>query len=293
MYTTLTKINNRPRPFEKYSAPELWTGRHTSKKMLEFHLNPNIDVSSRRETFIEQSTNWIATHFGLGIETRIADFGCGPGLYTTKLAKTGAKVTGIDFSHSSIRHAQETARQHGMDIQYVESNYLEYESTQKFDLILMIMCDYCALSPWQRKVMLNKFRTMLTPGGSILLDVYSLKAFEKRQEVATYEHNLLDGFWAPVDYFGFLNIFKYEPEKVVLDKYTIFKRSNMFVVYNWLQYFDPESLAAEFMSNGLCVEKYLADVCGNPFDPESNEFAIIARKSEEAVSPIYPLDRRE
>jgi 2-polyprenyl-3-methyl-5-hydroxy-6-metoxy-1,4-benzoquinol methylase len=36
--------------------------------------------------------------------TEIADFGCGPGLYTEKLAERGATVTGIDFSENSIRH---------------------------------------------------------------------------------------------------------------------------------------------------------------------------------------------
>jgi hypothetical protein len=83
------------------------------------------------------------------------------------------------------------------------------------------MCDFCALSPVQRKNMLAKFFNFLEPGGSVLLDVYSLSAFKQRKETALYEANLLDGFWSPNKYYGFLNTFKYERNKMVLDKYTI------------------------------------------------------------------------
>jgi hypothetical protein len=37
---------------------------------------------------------------------------------------------------------------------------------------------------------------MLKPDGSVLLDVYSLTAFAKREENAICEADLFDGFWA-------------------------------------------------------------------------------------------------
>jgi len=52
-------------------------------------------------------------------------------------------VTGVDFSHNSL----------------------------EYDLITMIMCDYTALSPMQRKKLLGIFCRILKPGGSIILDV--------------------------------------------------------------------------------------------------------------------------
>ena len=54
-----------------------------------------------------------------------------------------------------------------------------------------------------------------------MLDVYSLNSFNQKEESATYELNQLNGFWSPVDYYCFVNTFKYEKEKVTLDKYTI------------------------------------------------------------------------
>ena len=278
MFEELERINTRPKPFEFYTASDLWTDEHTSKQMLSFHLNEDIDVASRNAAFIDRSVEWISSNFNIGTGKRIADFGCGPGLYAARLAKKQADVTGIDFSKRSIQYAQEVATREGLSIHYVNQNYLEFETDDRFGLILMIMCDFCALGPTQRKKMLSKFYTILEPGGSVLLDVYSLTAFDQREETAMYEANLLNGFWSPNKYYGFVNTFKYESEKVVLDKYTIIEASRTRIVYNWLQYFSPEALEREFVECGFAVEKLYSDVAGLPFDSESKEFAVVAKK---------------
>jgi len=279
MFKELEKINTRPEPFEFYTASDLWTDEHTSEQMLRFHLNGNIDVSSRNAAFINRSVEWVSSSFSVGAGTKIADFGCGPGLYTTRLAQKQADVTGIDFSKRSIQYAQEVATRDKLSIHYVNQNYLEFETDDRFDLILMIMCDFCALSPAQRKKMLNMFHTILEPGGSVLLDVYSLTAYEQREETAMYEANLLNGFWSPNKYYGFLNTLKYERDKVVLDQYTLIEAERTRTVYNWLQYFSPEALKKQFTECGFTAEKLFSDVAGSPFDPTTHEFAVVARKN--------------
>jgi SAM-dependent methyltransferase len=278
MFKELREINSRPAPFQFYTADELWADEHTSKQMLEYHLNESIDVSSRNKSFIESSAEWIVSHFGVDKSTEIADFGCGPGLYTTRLAELGAIVTGIDFSENSLNYAKQVAAQKCLKINYVLNNYLDFETTNSFDLITMIMCDFCALSPEQRKKMLSKFHSLLKPEGSVLLDVYSLNGFNQKEESATYELNQLNGFWSPEDYYCFFNTFKYEKEKVILDKYTIIEESRNRVVYNWLQYFSKDSLGKEFKENGFKVEEVYSDVAGKTFNPESPEIAIVAKK---------------
>jgi len=278
MFNTLLKINSRPKPFQFYTADELWTNEHTSAQMLKYHLNEDIDVSSRNARFIDRSVEWIVSHFKLNDGAKVIDFGCGPGLYTSRLARKGLTVTGIDFSQRSIEYAIETAKQESLPVRYHNADYLKFEPDDKYDLITMIMCDYCVLSPEQRKELLGKFRSALSSDGTVLLDVYSIKAFDEREENAIYKKNLLNGFWSPEEYFGFMNTFKYEDEKVVLDKYTIVEESRIRTVYNWLQYFTPESLTAEFRESGLEIVEIYADVAGSKFNPESAEFAIIARK---------------
>ena len=275
MFEKLKEINARPKPFEFYTAEELWTNEHTAQQMLQYHLNDDIEASSRSSTFIEKSCNWIANHFDIKGK-KIIDFGCGPGLYATQLAQKGASVTGIDFSENSINYARTEAKKEGLTINYIVSDYLDFETSEKFDLIIMIMCDFCALSPVQRKILLAKFKTLLKPEGSILMDVYSLNGFEKKIESATYEKNQLFGFWSPNDYYAFVNTFKYEDEKVLLDKYTIFEANKpKRIVYNWLQYFSFDSLQSEFEQNGFVINDRLASVAGGELNPQNDEFAVI------------------
>jgi len=110
----------------------------------------------------------------------------------------------------------------------------------------MIFCDFCALSPSQRKTLLTTFYRLLKPTGSGVLDVHLLNTFYKTEEVTTYERNQLDGFWSPDEYYGFLNTFKYHREKVTLDKYPIIEKARIRVIYNWRQYFSPDLLSREF-----------------------------------------------
>ena len=278
MFKDLEAINERPKPFEFYTAADLWTDAYTSEQMLSYHLNEGIDLSSRNSAFIDRSVDWIASRFDLKGGTKIVDFGCGPGLYTIRLARRGSAVTGVDFSNRSIQYAQGEAGREGLAIDYKHQDYLTFKTEKRFHLILMIMCDFCALNPDQRKKMLNMFHSVLAPGGSVLLDVYSLKAFEKRSETSVYEADLLNGFWAADRYYGFLNTFKYEKEKIILDKYTLVEARRTRTVYNWLQYFSRNTLKEEFENCGFKIEEFYTDVAGEPFNSRSDEIAVVARK---------------
>jgi len=278
MYNELSDINGRPEPFEFYTAAELWTNEHTSQKMLEYHLNESIDAASRNHNFINRSSMWIINKFDLNSNSKVIDFGCGPGLYTLRLAKSGAEVTGIDFSKRSLNYAQKKADSNNLKIKYIHTNYLEYETNEKYDLITMIMCDFAALSPSQRRILLSKFYALLKPNGSILLDVYSLNYYNLKQEQAIYEFNLLNSFWSIDDYYCFLNTFKYEDEKLILDKYTIYSKTDKRLVYNWFQCFNEKSIKNEFEENNLTITELFSNVSGDTYNSESNEFAIIAHR---------------
>jgi 2-polyprenyl-3-methyl-5-hydroxy-6-metoxy-1,4-benzoquinol methylase len=278
MFESLEKINSRPKPFEFHNPSDLWTDDHISAQMLSCHLNDNNDAASRNSTFIDRSVEWISSYFGVGKGFKIADFGCGPGLYTTRLAKREAEVTGIDFSKRSIEYGRDMAARLGLPIKYIHQNYLDFDSAERFQLILLIYCDYCALTPEQRIKILTRFHTLLDPGGAVLLDVHSINRFAKQEEKAIYEIELMNGFWAPGRYYGYWNTFKYEEEKVTLDKYSIIESGRTRIIYNWLQYFTPETLAKELEDCGFTIESFYTDVAGAPFAPENDDFAIVARK---------------
>lgn len=55
MFKKLENIYTKPQLFQCYTAEELWTDEHTSRKMLEYHLDENINASSRNKNFIDNS----------------------------------------------------------------------------------------------------------------------------------------------------------------------------------------------------------------------------------------------
>jgi SAM-dependent methyltransferase len=278
MFDKLEKINQRPKPFEFYTAETLWNDEHISKQMLDYHLNEDVDLASRNRAFVEKSASWIVSQFEVGSGVSICDFGCGPGLYTTRFAEAGAEVTGVDFSERSIRHAQDTAKEKGLKIDYVLENYLEFSSNRRFDLITMIFCDFCPLSPEQRQRLLAIFRDHLADGGAVFMDVLTLNFFESTKENRSYEYAPEGGFWSPEAYYMFLSTFKYEPEKVILNKHTILEKSRTREIFNWLQCFSQDSLGAELEANGLRISETCADVAGSPLKSDSPQMAVVAHR---------------
>lgn len=278
MFEKLKLINQRPAVWSRYTAALLWNDRHTSRQMLRFHLNPDVDIASRRASFINRSVSWMQTRFNIGPTSKICDFGCGPGLYTSRFSQLGAEVTGIDFSTRSITYAMEEAKRASLPINYINQNYLLFDSDTQYNLITLLMCDFCALSPQQRLELLNKFHALLDDEGHVILDVYSLAGFGQREEVAQYGHNLMNGFWAAEEYYGFLNTFLYNEEYVALDKYVLLTKEREWEVYNWLQYFSADTLRKEVELAGFVISETYADVSGGNHDENKSEFTVVLSK---------------
>jgi 2-polyprenyl-3-methyl-5-hydroxy-6-metoxy-1,4-benzoquinol methylase len=77
--------------------------------MLAEHLTQAHDRASRRSTIIDQHTAWIHETLLQWQPATILDLGCGPGLYSNRLAALGHTCVGIDYSPASIAYAQKQA----------------------------------------------------------------------------------------------------------------------------------------------------------------------------------------
>jgi SAM-dependent methyltransferase len=277
LFDALERINERPTLYSRYTADALWTSPDISEMLLRFHLDGEVDVASRRTDFIDASVDWMVSTFRLGAGKRVLDLGCGPGLYTNRLARSGARVTGVDFAARSIEHARADAEREGLVVEHVLGDYLAVDLEPGVDLAIMIMCDYCALSPSQRRRLLERVGEILAPGGTFLFDVYSLAAFETWEEQVAYGPGLMDGFWSAQPYYGFLNTFRYEAERVVLEKYAIVEATGIREYLNWFAHYDVASLTAEVEAAGLQVSTVHGDVAGATFDASTPEFAVTVR----------------
>jgi SAM-dependent methyltransferase len=272
MYDFLYDIAKRPEPFSRYTVKELWTRPHLAQQMLGFHLSQDTDLASRKCESIDGVVDWIGAQLDLS-EKSICDLGCGPGLYTQRFERRGATVTGVDFSAHSLDYAK---TQGPSTIRYIQADYLLDDLPAGFDIVTLIYTDLCALSPEQRKLLLGRMRGMLNSGGQIVLDVAGIGSYDQKEELTVIEDKMMDGFWAADDYVGIQRSFVYPEEYLSLDRYVIVESDETWQIYNWLQYFTPESIAAELQSAGFEIRQMAGDLTGVPLTPKSDFIGIVA-----------------
>lgn len=186
-------------------------------------------------------------------------------MYASLFAACGAQVTGIDLSERSLEYARGNARSGGQTIDYRLQDYTLAKLPAKQDIITLIFCDFCVLSPEQRVSLLEYVRGALTPDGSLYLDVYlqpAMDDFIVRDEMVL---NLMDGFWSPRDYLGLIQSFVYPDAAVSLERYLIIEEERYWQVDNWLQYFSLQSLTQELFAAGFETQVIGFDLTGRPF----------------------------
>lgn len=285
MFDLLSKITEKPDLYCSYTAEALWNDPYISGQMLKNHLNPSLDLASRRFDFIDESVAFIEERFKLGEGKAVIDFGCGPGLYTTRLARLGCTVRGLDFSSNSIAYARKEAARLGLDIEYLYLNYLEYQANKHFDLVTMIFCDYCVLSNEQRKILLGIMKDSLKDDGYIFMDVCSDHMYQNIEEGTIFELHTNNGFWSAQKHYVFKSTFKYDRNHVSLEKYNIFEKDRNIEIFNWFKHFSFAEISDEFEKSGLEILEVYSDVRGKPYDTISDTMALlVAKKSIDGES---------
>jgi SAM-dependent methyltransferase len=275
MYDLIFDISQRPTPFSRYTARELWTRPHLAEQMLGFHLNPETDLASRRFDLIDQVVSWIDLQLQLS-GNKLCDLGCGPGLYSERFAALGANVTGIDFSVTSLEYAKQNSVN---NVSYLQADYLIDDLPDHFDIVTLIYTDLCALSPQQRGLLLGKINSMLKPGGHIILDVVSEYLMKDKVDSCLIENNLMGGFWSATEYVGIQKSFVYPDDNLTLDRYIIFEPDDIWQIFNWTQYFSLKSIETELKAAGFILREVVGDLTGTVFCNESSFIGLIATKA--------------
>lgn len=276
MYKTLADFLVRPAPFSVSTTELLWTDPHIAGEMLRFHLDETTDLASRRASAIDAFIGWLDRRFPL-TGAAITDLGCGPGLYTSRYAKRGAAVTGLDFSANSLSYARKAAEAAALSIDYRQADYLRDDLPGDQDVVTMIYGDFCAMAPNKRRLILDKIRAALKPNGVFVFDVFSTGMFDELREERIFEARLMNGFWAAGDYVGFKATFLYENEAIGLDRYLIVTPDRTFQVYNWMQYYTPAVLIEELRAAGYSAVDVADFTTGGSWRGGATAFAVIAR----------------
>lgn len=273
----LIKAGKRPGLYEKGNV-KLWEDPHISKGMLEAHLSPDDDAATRKHTFIDASVEWIVTiappeHF-----PKLIDFGCGPGMYTSRLAKKGYEVTGVDISENSIRYAKEKALETGNKIDYRVLNYLTFNETEVYDVAILIYCDYGALSDAERCQILDNAYRALKPGGKLIFDVFTPMQYTESHEERSFSIYEKGGFYKAEPHICLYSHLKYG-ENVWLDQYLLLdEHDQLDVIQVWDTFFTLASLTDEAEAAGFKVAAHFGDVAGKPYSEDSETLCVVLEK---------------
>ncbi|MGE5398124.1 MAG: class I SAM-dependent methyltransferase [Chitinophagales bacterium] len=264
-----------PKIFTK-STDRFWDDEHISEQMLKLHLDPNVEAASRTKETIEAETDFIIKLTDMDSEKSVLDLGCGPGLYVREFAKTGARVTGVDFSDRSVNYATQYVGSEYANTRFVKMNYLDLNFQKSFDIATLIYYDFCALNTDEQHHLLANVYDALNDNGIFVFDVIT----------ETWVNPLLSGisvasggFWSPKPYIEIVQIFTYDEPRTEGIQYTIIGEdgtTRVFRLYHRL--FSLDEITHVLDTHGFKVEKVYRNLKGDSLDKGSETFGIVARK---------------
>lgn len=171
--TCLSDIVNRAKAPAPWSEADNipWNEPGFSRRMLEEHLSQEHDAASRRTMIIDDHVDWLHTRILGGKPGRVLDLGCGPGLYSNRLARLGHQCTGIDFSPASIEYARNTAAAEGLSAEFRLTDLREAQFGTGYDLVMFIFGEPNVFPTAQLRDVLRRAYDALVYGGKLVLEV--------------------------------------------------------------------------------------------------------------------------
>jgi ubiquinone/menaquinone biosynthesis C-methylase UbiE len=176
------------------------------------------------------------------------------------MAERGHNVTGVDISKNSIEYARKESKSQGLDIRYVNQNYLELNEENKYDLVMMVFTDFGVLKPNEREILIRNVHRALKPGGTFIFDVLSDRNLETKVSGRTWEMEE-SGFWKDSPYLILSDSFLYPDEKVILYQHIVIDESDYFDAYRfWTHFFTSDDLKQMLEPKGFENIKCFDDV---------------------------------
>ena len=178
----ILRRNMEPGPWQEGERVP-WDDPAFSERVLKEHLAQDNEAASRPNLKIKKHVDWIHKPLLGGKPAKILDLGCGPGLYTARLAKLGHTCTGIDFAPAAIQYAMKNAPKctayTSLCCQYQLADIRAAEYGDGYDLVIYIFGALNLLPPADARLTLQKACQALKPGGALLLEISSLDAVDQ------------------------------------------------------------------------------------------------------------------
>ena len=251
----------------------IWTDEHISKSLLEAHLDESYDAASRTIQKRVEIVNWINNN--IKQNSQIIDLGCGPGLYAYELGKLGHNVLGVDFNKASINYAQDNKFIKGI-VEYKYCNYLQDTINGKYNVAIMIYCDFGALVPNEQKILLKKIHNFLEDDGLFIFDVFGKNTIKSKKENRSWYISQGGDFWSKDPYLLMEEGKIFENENTFGTRYYLVNQLNNQIkeYIMWDQYYEKKSIKEIMLDNGFETIEIHNDLLKN----NEETLFIIAKK---------------
>ena len=257
-----------------------WHDPDFSERMLAEHLSQSHDAASRRFDRIDRHVAWIHRELLEGVPTRVLDLGCGPGLYTSRLARLEHECVGIDFSPASVAYASAQANEHGLKCSYVLQDMRTADYGRGYGLVMLIFGEFNVFNAQDAETILEKAHSALGPGGVLLLEAHTFEAVRAMGERDAHWYSAASGVFSDEPYLCLRESFWHPEHAATTERYFVVDAhaGDVTRFASSMQAYTDAEYRALLSECGFGDTQFLLSMAGNANERESGLVVITSRK---------------
>jgi 2-polyprenyl-3-methyl-5-hydroxy-6-metoxy-1,4-benzoquinol methylase len=222
--------------------------------------------SHRNQEEAERLVDLIAKILNLPANSSVLDMACGAGRHAVTFAKMGYKVTAVDLSNLLISEAKKNAEQGGVELDFVLSDILEFETNKKFDLTVNLFTSIGYFdNDEENYAVIKKAYDLLKSGGHFVIDYFNKEFLLK---------NMIP-----------MTVFSENGQKIIqnrsidgtriVKKIIIANNGSSEEFYESVRLYSFEEIINYIKKAGFTIVKQYGDYFGNNYESESSPRLII------------------
>ena len=257
-----------------------WNDPAFSARMLDEHLSQAHDAASRRSITIDRQVAWIHASLLHGRPTTILDLGCGPGLYTSRLAQLGHACVGIDFSPAAIAYARTTASRQQLTCQYQLEDLRSAAFGSGFGLVMCVFGEINVFPRDQASALLEKAYDALAGGGLLLLEAHTEAAIQQIGQGAPSWLTAESGLFGATPHLCLVEHFWHAKARAATTRYYVVDLATGALTrhaQSFQAYTQPEYTAL-LEACGFSDVSFAASLTGAPEPDQPELLVVLARK---------------
>ena len=258
-----------------------WHEPAFSRRMLKEHLSQDHDAASRRSEKIQKHVQWIHHHLLLDRPARILDLACGPGFYTSRLAKLGHDCLGIDYSPASIEYARNVAEQNHLSCKYIHQDIRHADCGTGFNLVMFIYGEVNIFAPDHIRRILTEAHTALADDGLILLEPHTFSVVQELGRKPASWYSAQSGLFSDQPHICLQENFWDETSRTTTIRYFVIDSASGTVTpyAQTLQAYTDQEYRVLLTECGFNEIQFYPSLSGDEEDSQQGLVAIVARKS--------------